>query len=100
MKDTKAPSVGEDTDIQYRLELYGVKIKSINNIAVQYHLHHTLLSRPEKNLELFGNVKSSGNYFTPFGIEKNRTIFFINCKISRDLNKHLIQDKNPPCPPL
>ena len=66
----EAPSVGEDTDIQYRLELYGVKIKSINNIAVQYHLHHTLLSRPEKNLELFGNVKSSGNYFTPFGIEK------------------------------
>jgi len=64
----EAPSVGEDTDIQYRLELYGVKIKSINNIAIQYHLHHTILARPDKNLELFSKVKSSGNYFTPYGI--------------------------------
>jgi glycosyltransferase involved in cell wall biosynthesis len=66
----EAPSVGEDTDIQYRLELFGITIKSINNIAIQYHLYHSLLSRPEKNLELFSKVKSSGNYFTPFGIEK------------------------------
>jgi len=66
----EAPSVGEDTDIQYRLELNGVKIKSVNNMAIQYHLYHTLLSRPGKNLELFEKVKSSGKYFTPFGIEK------------------------------
>jgi glycosyltransferase involved in cell wall biosynthesis len=66
----EAPSVGEDTDIQYRLELLGVKIKSINNIAIQYHLYHNLLPRPDKNLKLFDTVKSSGDYFTPFGIEK------------------------------
>jgi glycosyltransferase involved in cell wall biosynthesis len=66
----EAPSVGEDTDIQYRLELFGVTIKSINNTAIQYHLYHRLLSRPEKNLELFSKVKAAGNYFTPFGIKK------------------------------
>ena len=67
----EAPSVGEDTDIQYRLELSGVTIKSINNIAIQYHLYHKLLSRPEKNLKLFRTVKAWGNYFTPFGIKKD-----------------------------
>jgi glycosyltransferase involved in cell wall biosynthesis len=66
----EAPSVGEDTDIQYRLELYGVKIKSVNNIAIQYHLYHPLLARPEKNLELFNKIKSSGEFYTAFGIEK------------------------------
>ena len=33
------PSVGEDSDIQYRLELNGLKINSLNNIAIQYHLY-------------------------------------------------------------
>ncbi len=35
-----APSIGEDSDIQYRLELNGLKIGSLNNMAIQYHLYH------------------------------------------------------------
>ncbi len=31
-----APSIGEDSDVQFRLELNNVKIKILNNIAVQY----------------------------------------------------------------
>lgn len=66
----EAPSIGEDTDIQFRLELIGVRIKSLNNIAVQYHLYHRLLDRPQINLDLFDTVKEAKQPFTPFGITK------------------------------
>jgi glycosyltransferase involved in cell wall biosynthesis len=64
------PSIGEDSDIQYRLELAGVTIKSLNNIAVQYHLFHKLQERQKSNLDLFDKIKSEGKYFTPYGIKK------------------------------
>lgn len=65
-----APSIGEDSDIQFRLELSGVKIKSINHVAVQYHLYHKLLERPQQNLTLFEEVKKNKSAFTPFGLVK------------------------------
>lgn len=64
------PSIGEDSDLQFRLELNGVKIKSLNNIAIQYHLYHKLQERREENLQLFDEVKKSGLAFTPYGIKK------------------------------
>ncbi len=66
----EAPSVGEDSDIQYRLELTGTKIRSLNNIAVQYHLYHKIQTRPQENLDLFNKVKSSGLAFTTLGIKQ------------------------------
>ena len=66
----EAPSIGEDSDVQFRLELSGVKIKSINHAAVQYHLYHKLQPRSPKNLELFEEIKQQKVAFTPFGISK------------------------------
>ena len=66
----EAPSVGEDSDVQFRLELNGVEIKSLNNIAVQYHLYHKLQPRPKKNLLLFEKIKNEKKTFTPYGIKK------------------------------
>ncbi|RMD48825.1 MAG: glycosyltransferase, partial [Ignavibacteria bacterium] len=66
----KAPSIGEDSDVQFRLELKGIKIRSLNNIAVQYHLYHKLLPRPEENLKLFEQVKKEKEAYTPFGINR------------------------------
>lgn len=66
----EAPSIGEDSDIQFRLELTGVEINSLNNSAVQYHLYHKLQERLEKNFILFEEVKKSNQAFTPFGIIK------------------------------
>jgi glycosyltransferase involved in cell wall biosynthesis len=66
----EAPSIGEDSDVQFRLELSGVKIKSINHAAVQYHLFHKLQERSPKNLELFDEIKQQKDAFTPFGISK------------------------------
>lgn len=65
----QSPSIGEDSDIQFRLELIGKKIKSINHIAIQYHLYHKLQDRLQKNLDLFEEVKRSGMAFTPYGIK-------------------------------
>lgn len=67
----EAPSIGEDTDLQFRLELNGIKIKSLNNIAVQYHLYHTLQERLPENLKLFEEIKKTGKAFTPFGINRD-----------------------------
>lgn len=64
------PSIGEDSDVQFRLELNGVGIESLNNIAVQYHLYHKLQERPQKNLDLFAEIKESGLAYTPFGINQ------------------------------
>lgn len=64
----EAPSIGEDSDVQFRLELNNVKVNSLNNIAVQYHLNHKIQNRPQINLDLFEEVKKSKLSFTPFGI--------------------------------
>jgi glycosyltransferase involved in cell wall biosynthesis len=66
----EAPSIGEDSDIEFRLSLNGVKVKSLNHIAVQYHLYHKLQERLQKNLDLFNEVKKSGIAYTPFGLKK------------------------------
>ena len=68
----EGPSVGEDSDIQYRLELIGIKIKSLKYIAIQYHLYHNYQKRPQENLDLFAKVKTNAVSFTPFGIIKEK----------------------------
>ena len=66
----EAPSIGEDSDVQYRLELSGIEIKSLNNVAVQYHLYHKLQERLQINIDLFEDIKKSCVAFTPFGISR------------------------------
>jgi glycosyltransferase involved in cell wall biosynthesis len=66
----EAPSIGEDSDVQFRLELNGIKVKSVNHIAVQYHLYHKLQERLQKNLDLFEEIKKSRLAFTPVGLKK------------------------------
>jgi len=64
------PSMGEDSDLQLRLEMLGVKIISVNHATVQYHLYHKLQERHPENLELYAKVKNSGIAYTPFGLRK------------------------------
>ncbi len=66
----EAPSIGEDSDVQFRLGLNGVKVKSLNHIAVQYHLYHKLQERLQINLDLFEEVKKLRLAFTPYGLKK------------------------------
>ncbi len=66
----EAPSIGEDSDVEFRLGLNGVKVKSLNHIAVQYHLYHKLQERLQVNLDLFEEVKKSRLAFTSYGLKK------------------------------
>lgn len=67
----EAPSIGEDSDVQYRLELNKIQVNSLNNIAVQYHLFHNILPRPYSNFQIFKQVKNSNEFFTKFGIKQH-----------------------------
>ncbi|HEY9488378.1 MAG TPA: glycosyltransferase [Chryseosolibacter sp.] len=64
----EAPAVGEDSDIELRLVWNNVEIRMVKNMAVQYHIHHKKLPRPQKNLEIFEAVKKEGQAFTPYGL--------------------------------
>lgn len=39
-EDYKLPAVGEDTDLFWRFQAAGFQMKSVRNLAVQYHLYH------------------------------------------------------------
>jgi glycosyltransferase involved in cell wall biosynthesis len=61
---------GEDSDIEYRLKLLGVKMQPFCNTAVQYHIWHKLLKRPNINEEIFANVQREGHAVTSFGLRE------------------------------
>jgi glycosyltransferase involved in cell wall biosynthesis len=65
-----APTVGEDTDIEYRADLASIKIRSVRNLAIQYHLYHELLSRKNNNYLILEETKRNRVSFTPYGLMK------------------------------
>ena len=65
-----APTFGEDSDIDFRLRLNGVKIIPVLNIAVTYHCYHKLLPRPESSKALYEQVVRDAQAFTPYGLQR------------------------------
>ena len=66
-----APTFGEDSDVEFRLRLHGVRIIPVLNIAVAYHCYHPLLPRPEVSKALYEQVLRDGVAFTPYGMVKS-----------------------------
>ena len=66
----QAPGKGEDSDIELRLGWKGVCVRPFCHAAIQYHLYHPLLNRPEGNEELYQSVIKSGKAWTDFGLEQ------------------------------
>lgn len=64
----KTPGCGEDSDVQYRLELAGVKAKSIRHKAIQYHVHHDRGPIPAASLQRFEEVKHKGKPWCDHGL--------------------------------
>lgn len=62
------PGYGEDTDIERRLRLYKANLKSIRNLAVQYHLYHTKTIEAENNRFYYNKIKDDNNYFCKNGL--------------------------------
>jgi len=68
------PRVGEDNDVQWRLEGNGLVMKSVRNLAIQYHLHH---GRPHytsvnESRLLFNEKKKLAHYYCSNGINKSK----------------------------
>ncbi|MEO6832258.1 MAG: glycosyltransferase [Chitinophagaceae bacterium] len=64
------PTFGEDTDIDFRLRLAGISMKSVLSIAVTYHCFHKLLPRPVESEQQFEIAKQENKAFTAFGIKR------------------------------
>ena len=65
-----APYWGEDCDIEARLRWNKGHIKSIKNVALQYHLDHPSQAWPPESELLYREVLKNKIIFTPFGIQK------------------------------
>ncbi len=64
------PSVGEDTDIAWRLEAAGYKLKSLRSLAIQYHLFHPQnWTYSQKNHDIMKNNKLKNRYKCLKGLE-------------------------------
>lgn len=66
----EAPAAGEDTDPEYRLGWAGKKFISVKNYAIQYHLYHKLLPRPEQSQQVLAQVLKEQQAYTPYGIRQ------------------------------
>jgi len=66
----QAPGWGEDTDIEERLRWNGVRLKTVKNRAIMYHLYHDLLDRPSENESIYRSVMKEKEAITRYGIEK------------------------------
>ncbi|MGY6649905.1 glycosyltransferase [Wenyingzhuangia sp. IMCC45574] len=72
-EDYVKPSVGEDTDVNWRLQKNGVKSIWVKNIAVVYHIYHDHKYSKEDNdfnVALMEKKKRDGFYFCKNGIKK------------------------------
>lgn len=53
------PGCGEDSDLQYRLSLIGVRGKSLRNLAIEYHIWHPRTAVSDASWERFEAVKKT-----------------------------------------
>lgn len=67
------PGIGEDRDIQIRLERKNIVFKSVSFVAIQYHLYHPKRDVGTRNFALLEEVTNSQISYTPFGIQKAST---------------------------
>ncbi len=59
----------EDTDVELRLQNLGLKIKSLKNIACQYHVWHPRLDFTPKNEDRLDALKNSDRYRCHNGLQ-------------------------------
>jgi len=64
------PGCGEDSDLQYRLSLIGVKGKSLRNLAIQFHIYHPPTKTSQASWERFQKVKAARNPRCEVGLLK------------------------------
>ncbi len=66
----KGPGYGEDTDVERRLRLYNAKVKSIRNLAIQYHIYHPKTIEAAGNKIYYDKIKNDKEYFCKNGLTR------------------------------
>lgn len=70
-EDYIKPAIGEDADITWRFKMAGYKLRSIRNLAVEYHLFHPENWKEQKeNVDKMNIKKNLGHYRCLNGIRK------------------------------
>jgi cellulose synthase/poly-beta-1,6-N-acetylglucosamine synthase-like glycosyltransferase len=70
-EDYVLPAVGEDADLTWRFIAAGYTIKSVRNLAVQYHLYHPeSWVNQEENLQIMAGKQSRNEYICNNGLTK------------------------------
>lgn len=69
----EAPGLGEDTDVQWRLEAQGYRMKNIKFLAPLFHLHHPrTYGYSRKNEQIFLSTRASGRSVCEKGLLDKR----------------------------
>ena len=63
-EDYVKPAVGEDVDLLWRFEGLGYELKSVRNLAVQYHLYQ------EENLRIMKSNQQANRFVCKNGLKK------------------------------
>ncbi|MBI4546847.1 MAG: glycosyltransferase [Ignavibacteriae bacterium] len=69
-EDYRAPGLGEDSDIAFRLALTGVQLMSLRYLAVLLHLYHPRTVVEDANKELYERVLASQNALCRNGLRE------------------------------
>jgi GT2 family glycosyltransferase len=70
-EDYTLPAIGEDIDLTWRFTGCGYRLRSLRNLAVQYHLYHKEnWSSQEQNIEKMNFKQSRREYVCHNGLEK------------------------------
>ncbi len=73
-EDFTAPCIGEDIDLVWRFEAAGFRLKSVRNLAVQYHLHHFEKQRDQSlNAAIMNGNRRNNRYVAENGLKKDKT---------------------------
>lgn len=72
-EDYVRPAIGEDIDLVWRFEGLGYQLKSVRNLAVQYHLYHTEnWTNQEENIRLMQHKQDKQQFYCLNGTTKRR----------------------------
>ncbi len=63
------PGCGEDSDVQFRLELNGLRAYSLRHLAIQYHVHHPRTDIPQRCLDRFDAARQRGSVRCEHGLQ-------------------------------
>jgi GT2 family glycosyltransferase len=70
-EDYTRPAIGEDIDLGWRFERAGYKLKSLRNLAVQYHLYHeTGWTNQDENIKMMKQKQAIDQFICLNGIRK------------------------------